>query len=409
VSVTSTSSNFASKNVVRDATGQPTSQSVNVAGLTLAGADAGNYNLASTTASGTATITPKLLSASGAVADKVYDGNATASLSGLNGTGLLAGDSVSVDANIAHFEDKLVSRDANGAVMTKRVTVEGLRLAGSDAGNYALLGSSLTARAKILPRELDVLVNAQDKVYDGSAVATGSLSLSHVVAGDVLALSWGKGSFDSKDVQRNAQGGVQAQGVRFESVRLSGVDSANYSLKIDTASGMATITPKRLEVIGTQVTDKKEDGSVRADVRMGTLSGMLGAEQLRAWASGQFRTPGAGQDKPVDVLYSLQDGENGGKAGNYQLVGQTLKASITPVNALQLPRIETPIASKNSRLRVLFEQSRWASFAPAQSSNGRTGDVSVDPAICTAQTPNTCSCNVDMGTGVEICLPVRGR
>jgi hypothetical protein len=233
--------------------------------------------------------------------------------------------------------------------------------------------------------------------------------LSHVVVGDVLALSWGKGSFDSKDVQRNVQGGVQAQGVRFESVRLSGADSGNYSLKMDTALGMATITPKRLEVIGTQVADKIDDGSVRADVRMGVLSGLVGSEQLRALVSGQFRAPGAGQDKPVDVLYSLQDGENGGKAGNYDLVGQTLKASITPVNALLMPRTETPIASDNTRLRVLFDQSRWASFAPAQSSNGRKGEVSVDPATCSAQTPSNCSCNVDMGTGVEVCLPVSNR
>ncbi len=409
VGVSTGSANFASKNVVRDAAGQVQSQDVTVSGIFLTGPNATNYNLTTTSLVTRSSITPKLLQASGVVADKVYDGNATASLSGLNGTGLLAGDSVSVEANIARFEDKRVSRDARGAVVTKLVTVEGLRLVGTDAGNYALVGSSLTARAKILPRPLDVLVSAQDKVYDGNAVATGSLSLSHVVEGDVLALSWGRGSFDSKDVLRNAQGGVQAQGVRFESVRLSGADSGNYSLKMDTALGMATITPKRLEVIGTQVADKKEDGSVRADVRMGVLSGLVGSEQLRALASGQFRAPGAGQNQPVDVIYSLQDGENGGKAGNYELMGQTLKASITPVNALQMPRTEAPVASENTRSRVFFDQSRWASFAPAQSSEGRKGERSVDSSTCSAQTPNNCSCNVDMGTGVEICLPVRDR
>jgi hypothetical protein len=409
VNATGGTAHFASKNVARDAAGQVQSQDVTVSGVVLTGASASNYSLLTTSLITRSSITPKMLQASAAVDDKVYDGSATASLSGLNGTGVLAGDSVSVGASGARFEDKRVSRDANGAVMTKLVTVEDLRLAGTDAGNYALAGSSLTARAKILPLDLDVQVSAQDKVYDGSAVATGSLSLSPVVAGDVLTLSWGRASFDSKDVQRDAQGGLQAQGVRFESVSLSGADSGNYSLRMDTALGMATITPKRLEVIGTQVADKTEDGSVRADVRMGDLSGLVGAEQLRALASGQFRTPGAGQNKPVDVLYSLQDGENGGKAGNYELMGQTLKASITPVNALLMPRTEAPMPSENTRLRVSFDQSRWASFAPAQSNNGRKGEVSVDSATCSAQTPNNCSCSVGTATGVEVCLPVRDK
>jgi filamentous hemagglutinin family protein len=163
--------NFASKNVARDSNGQVISQEVAVEGLTLVGAGAGNYSLSSSGAMTSASITPKLLQASGAVADKVYDGTAQASLQGLEGSGVLQGDRVSVEAERASFTDQNVSRDALGNALNKTVTVSGLSISGPDAGNYVLQGGSFSAQAKILPKRLGIRAEVQGKVYDGTTLA----------------------------------------------------------------------------------------------------------------------------------------------------------------------------------------------------------------------------------------------
>jgi hypothetical protein len=418
VSVTSTSSTFASKNVVRDAAGLPAKQTVNVAGLMLAGTDAGNYNLASATATSTATITPKALSASGAVANKVYDGSAQASLTGLDGSGLVGGDAVMVQASSAAFSDKNVARDASGKVIAKTVTVTGLRIGGADANNYTLMGSSFTAQASILPKNLNVVATAQDKAYDGSAAATGSVSANNVVAGDALQLNWAPGNFASKDVSRNAQGQVQAQAVSFGSVQMAGADVGNYSLNSGTASTTATITPKTLQASGTVVADKPEDGNTAAQVTMGTLVGLVGSEQLTTTAEGNFDNASAGSNKPVQVQFRLLDGLNAGKANNYNLPTAIVNASITPLsnnnNAVK-PNIvpiqrqsqsqsqsqnqnqSLSLSGKVSPLRVFFVKAQAAvGSADLESKND-------SPQACSSLNVEKCACEETAVRGVEIC------
>jgi hypothetical protein len=403
VSVTSSSSTFATKNVVRDAAGRPSSQSVNVAGLSLTGADAINYNLASTTATSAATITPKVLNASGAVADKVYDGSAQASLTGLNGSGLVAGDVVNVQASSSAFSDKNVARDASGHVIAKTVTVTGLSISGADANNYELMGSSFTAQASILPRSLNVLATAQDKVYDGTTAATGALSANNTVAGDALQLSWNPGQFASKDVSRNAQGQVQGQTVSFGNVQMAGADAGNYSLGQSTASTTATITPKVLQASGTVVADKPEDGNTTAKVTVGSLVGLVGAEQIAATAAGSFESATAGSDKAVLVSYSLQDGANGGRAGNYALGSQSLRASIiaqSRSNPVQF--VQTPGGSSPGRNRVVVVNGQAAVGRTEVESKRENRDE------CSILNPEKCVCEPTALSGVEMCVTVPG-
>jgi filamentous hemagglutinin family protein len=108
-----------------------TSKSVFASGITLTGADAGNYTLAS--ASGLANITPATLTASVSANSKTYDGilTTTGSLGSL--TGILDHDSVtlnSANAAYAFFNPN--------AGKGKSVTATGATLAGPDAGNYRL-------------------------------------------------------------------------------------------------------------------------------------------------------------------------------------------------------------------------------------------------------------------------------
>ena len=107
-----------------------TDQAVTVTGLTLTGADAGNYLLNATNASGD--ITPAPLTVTGVSADnKVYDGNTTATIDIAQATivGAVPTDAVALSVNnpTGTFNDQNVGTD-------KAVTVSGLSLIGAAAG-----------------------------------------------------------------------------------------------------------------------------------------------------------------------------------------------------------------------------------------------------------------------------------
>jgi hypothetical protein len=106
-------------------------KSVSATGAVLTGTDAGNYTLIVPNAS--ASITPASLTASISANNKVYDGNtaATGSIGSL--TGVLAGDTVNLNAAGASY-----SFETPGAGNSKTVTEAGAALAGADAANYRL-------------------------------------------------------------------------------------------------------------------------------------------------------------------------------------------------------------------------------------------------------------------------------
>ena len=58
------------------------------------------------------------------------------------------------------------------------------------------------------------------------------------------------------------------------------------------------------------------------------MSGFIGTQTVSVSASGLFENASAGKDKSVQITYELQNGNQGGKASNYSLSGETLKADI---------------------------------------------------------------------------------
>jgi hypothetical protein len=135
VNITGTpTATFVNKNV-------GTGKTVNVTGYTLSGADADNYTLTSPTL--TANITAKGLTVSGITANnKVYDGNATATLNTGSAAlvGVIGGDTVTLNTGSA------VGAFSNANIGTgKTVTVSGLTITGADAGNYSLTQPTTTA------------------------------------------------------------------------------------------------------------------------------------------------------------------------------------------------------------------------------------------------------------------------
>jgi hypothetical protein len=176
-----------------------TNIAVTVSGLTLSGPNATNYTLAQPSGL-TATITPAALTVTGITAsDKVYDGTTAATLNVTGATlqGVTNGDAVALDTSAATgaFGDP-------NAGTGKIVTVSGLTLTGTNAGNYTL--TQPTATANIMQAILTVTADNQTKQQgdanpaltasyvgfvngEGATVLSGSPDLSTTVTTDTAA------------------------------------------------------------------------------------------------------------------------------------------------------------------------------------------------------------------------------
>ncbi|WP_233151907.1 S-layer family protein, partial [Pelomonas sp. KK5] len=272
-----------------------TGKTVSLGGLSLAGADAGNYQLAYATLP-VAAITPLNLEVSGLGAvGRAYDATGTASLAGTATlANAVAGDAVSLAGSAsARFADKNVGTG-------KTVTVSGLSLAGADAGNYSLqVPASLVA--DITPATLAVSgLSAQGKVYDGTTAATllGTPALQGLLAGDTVGLAGtAQGRFSAADVGSGIAVGVSALGI-------AGADAGNYRRVPPVLS--ASITPATLSYEADAVVKAFNDplpalsgrvtGFVNAETLAGATTGTLGfvTDATAASPQGSYAINGQG-------------------------------------------------------------------------------------------------------------------
>jgi hypothetical protein len=310
------SATFASKTVENGKT-------VTVSGLSLSGADAGNYSIANQTA--TADITAKALTLTGLTATtKTYDGTAAATIANYGTlTAVVLGDNVALDTGgaTAVFENKNV---ASG----KTVTVSGLSLSGTDAGNYSIANQTTTADITAKALTLAGLA-VSNKIYDGTTSATISTlgTLSGVVSGDTATLNsaGAAATFGSETVGT-------AKTVTVSGLSLDGTDAGNYSIANQTTT--ADITAKALTLAGLTANSKIYDGTASATIsNLGTLTGVVLGDNVTLNTSGAvsvFADKNVGVGKTV-TLSGLALG--GGDAGNYAMGNQTTAADITAKNA----------------------------------------------------------------------------
>jgi hypothetical protein len=307
VTVSVTNAAFNNKSV---GNGKPVTATV-----ALAGADAGNYAPTSTSASTTASITPKALSVgSVTVNDKIYDGTTAATIATRTlAPGAIAGDDVSLTSGTATFGDKNVGTN-------KPVSVTGLTLGGTDAGNYTLGATVPPVTASITPKAITgSSITAANKEYDGTNAATVTPLLgTGAVSGDAVALA-ATGTFADKNVGTGKT--VTA------SLSLTGGDAGNYTLNgVTTATATANITAKAL--VGTfTANDKVYDGNTSATTASSSLPGVISPDAVTLTvAPPTFDTKNVGTGKTVTAALSL----SGADAGNYSVNGTaTTTAAIT--------------------------------------------------------------------------------
>ncbi len=194
---------------------------VNVTGISLGGADAGNYSLQNNTAVSTADIAAKSLTAAYTASNKVYDATTAATVTGASAD-IIAGDVVTFSESSA-FVDK-------NAGAAKTVNVTAINLGGADAGNYSLQNVTAATTADITVREIQTVgMIVQDKIYDGTTdarIILAGAGLAGVIAGDDVHIDTAaiSGSFEDPYVELN-------KAVLVSGLTLSGTDIANYRLE----------------------------------------------------------------------------------------------------------------------------------------------------------------------------------
>ncbi|MEI2635464.1 MAG: YDG domain-containing protein [Methylotenera sp.] len=232
LNVATASGNFSDKNV-------GTGKTVNISGIALGGADAGNYTLTMPTATAVANITPASLTVNGQTAsNKVYDATASATLAGGTLSGVLGSDVVSLMAGTGSFSDKNVGN-------AKAVTVAGTGLSGADAGNYTVADPTGLA-ANITPADITAVngITANNKIYDATSAATlntGGATFAGSFGGDVLTVATATGNF----ADSNAGAGKT---VNINGISLGGADAGNYNLTSSSASTTADITARAITI-----------------------------------------------------------------------------------------------------------------------------------------------------------------
>ena len=259
VTLTGGTATFANKNVGAGKT-------VTATGLSLSGANANRYVLASTTATTTANITAATITAT----FTRRRARSTTALrpprsSAARRSACSPGDVVTLSGGTASFASKTVGT-------AKTVTATGFILGGADAGNY-LLGTIAPTTADITGQPLTVSFTAADKVYDGTTAATivtRSIA-SGLQSGDVVTVNGGTATFANKTVGTGKT--VTATGFT-----LAGADAPNYTIgTVNTATASITVASVTPSVT---IQNKAYDGTTAATIAIRTVTGAIAGDDV---------------------------------------------------------------------------------------------------------------------------------
>ncbi len=271
-----------------------TSLAYSLTDLSIAGADVGNYYLASSSATGSnGVINQRALTVGYTGVNSVYDGTTNASVS--TSDNRLAGDALTI-ARTATL--------ANKNAGSETVSVTGVSLSGADAINYTLVSTTGSTTATVAQRTLNLSYSGVGKVYDAGSLATVNATDDRI-SGDALTIG-STAAFDDKNVGAGKT-------VTVSGVSLSGADALNYALAATSGTTTAAITAKTLSVSYAGV-NKTYDSTTAAAVT--TTDNHLGSDAISINRAPVFADKNAATGKTVTVSnVSL----SGADAGNYTL------------------------------------------------------------------------------------------
>lgn len=288
-------------------------RSISITDIVITGEDKDNYRLLNNTATATATITQRQISAiiDITVAGKTYDRSINVPASNIdtsmakfgkfvNGAFvnlLVSGDTLNVTSIAARYEDALYG-------LTKSVIITDIAIGGNDNYKLALECEFGEIYSSIYKKDLAISASDTGKVYNGQAdIIVSNYTITGVILGDEVFFD---GSYASVNV---------AETVAL-SFSLYGDDSANY--RINTAPATGSINPRPVTVSG--VFGKEYDATVNL-VSALTINNLVAGDEADVAVTGAYSTANAGA---VTLNLSL----TGAKAANYSLTNNAIAATI---------------------------------------------------------------------------------
>lgn len=233
---------------------------------------------------------------------KVYDTNTNVT----DTTGLTFNQGGAIDGDVVTLAVAPGATYDNKNVGTgKTVTSNVVTVTGATNGTTQVYGYQATAAKGdigiITPASLTVVgQTADDKVYDGTAVATlTGGTLSGVLGADAVGLVAGSANFADKNVGTNKVATVTDSS-------LSGTDAGNYVVANPTGL-TADITPKALTI--TAVTDTKVYDGNTTSTAAPVITGLVGGDT--ASVTQTFDNKNAGTGKTLTAAGVVSDGNGG--------------------------------------------------------------------------------------------------
>jgi len=268
----------------------------------------GNYTVTTQTASGTIDKAVLVAGLTGTVV-KTYDATTDADLTSANYSlsGVFGSDDVALnDPSSGSYADK-------NAGTSKTVSVSGLGLSGSDAGNYMVNSSTAAAIGTINRAALTLAAVTGTKTYDTTTTSSGTVSVSGLQGSDTVSgLSQ---SYDSKNA------GSRTLSVNGGYVISDGNSGGNYTVTTQTAAG--TINKAALTLAA--VTGTKTYDATTTSSGTVTVSGLQGSDTVSGLTQSYDSKNAGSRTLSVNGGYVISDGNSG---GNYTVTTQTASGTI---------------------------------------------------------------------------------
>jgi hypothetical protein len=236
VSFSNTGASFTDRHVAKDGSGNVIGKTVTVGGLAIAGGDASNYVLASTSATTTAKITPKALTLAAGNDSKTYDGTT-------NSKGTVSADALQ-GADTITASQSFASKNVMGSNGSTLQVNSGYTINDGNSGNNYSVSTS-TATGTISQAALTVTANADAKfVTQADATGYNGVSYSGLVNGETSSVLGGTLNITRTNASTNVGAGTYAG-----TLVASGLTSGNYTISY--ANGDYTIVPANQLLIRT--------------------------------------------------------------------------------------------------------------------------------------------------------------
>ncbi|MGA2281958.1 MAG: YDG domain-containing protein [Verrucomicrobiota bacterium] len=296
-------------------------KTVTVTGLSISGASATNYTLASTSVSvAVGTITQTNITVTAAVNSRTYDGTTAA-------TAVPTVTSGSVQSgDTASFTETYATKTVGTG---KTLTPAGSVSDGNSGNNYNVTLANNTSGV-ITARSLTVTATGVNKTYDGATNATVTLA-DNRVSGDVFTDSYTNASFSDKNVGTGKT-------VSVSGLAISGTDATNYTCNT-TASTTANITAQAITVTAA-ANSKTYDGTTNAAATPTITSGSVQTGDSASFTE-TYATKTVGAGKTLTPAGIVSDGNSGTNysytfvpSANGTITAATLTCTANPANMI---------------------------------------------------------------------------